>query len=97
MKTDIHPEYKTVTVHCSCGNSFETRSTGDDLRVRRVNATGGRCVIVVVNDAAYGAEVHHFGPDGHPLDLVRLPDRDLAEIARGHGGEAAREYNASKG
>ena len=35
MKTDIHPEYKTVTVHCSCGNSFETRSTatGDELRV----------------------------------------------------------------
>ncbi len=33
MKTDIHPEYKSVTVHCSCGNSFETRSTGDDLRV----------------------------------------------------------------
>ena len=33
MKTDIHPEYKTVTVLCSCGNSFETRSTGDDLRV----------------------------------------------------------------
>jgi len=33
MKSDIHPEYKTVTVHCSCGNSFETRSTADDLRV----------------------------------------------------------------
>ncbi len=33
MKTDIHPEYKTVTVTCSCGNSFETRSTGEDLRV----------------------------------------------------------------
>jgi large subunit ribosomal protein L31 len=33
MKTDIHPEYKTVTVHCSCGNEFETRSTADELRV----------------------------------------------------------------
>ena len=33
MKTDIHPEYKTVTVQCSCGNSFETRSTADELRV----------------------------------------------------------------
>ncbi len=33
MKTDIHPEYKTVTVHCSCGNEFETRSTADALRV----------------------------------------------------------------
>ena len=28
-------------------------------------------VVVVYNDDAYGAEVHHFGPDGHPLDTVR--------------------------
>lgn len=27
MKPDIHPEYKKVKVVCSCGNSFETRST----------------------------------------------------------------------
>jgi len=33
MRTDIHPEYKTVTVRCSCGNSFETRSTADEMRV----------------------------------------------------------------
>lgn len=42
-------------------------------------------VIVVYNDAAYGAEVHHFGPHGHPVDLVRFPDRDLAAIGRGYG------------
>ena len=33
MKSDIHPEYKTVTVHCSCGNDFQTRSTADEVRV----------------------------------------------------------------
>ncbi len=27
MKADIHPEYNKVAVTCSCGNSFETRST----------------------------------------------------------------------
>lgn len=27
MKTDIHPEYVTATITCSCGNSWETRST----------------------------------------------------------------------
>ena len=27
MKADIHPNYAEVTVTCSCGNSFETRST----------------------------------------------------------------------
>lgn len=33
MKADIHPKYDVVTVKCSCGNSFETRSTVDDLHV----------------------------------------------------------------
>jgi large subunit ribosomal protein L31 len=33
MKQDIHPEYKIATVHCSCGNTFQTRSTRSDLRV----------------------------------------------------------------
>ena len=42
-------------------------------------------LIVVHNDAAYGAEVHHF--EGQPLDLVRFPDTDLAAIARGFGCE----------
>ncbi|PKW17081.1 thiamine pyrophosphate-binding protein [Saccharopolyspora spinosa] len=42
-------------------------------------------VIVVYNDHAYGAEVHHFGPDGHTLDTVKFPDTDLAAAARGFG------------
>jgi len=42
-------------------------------------------VIVVYNDAAYGAEVHHFGPDGHPLGTVTFPNTDLAAIGRGFG------------
>jgi thiamine pyrophosphate-dependent acetolactate synthase large subunit-like protein len=42
-------------------------------------------MIVVYDDAAYGAEVHHFGPHGHPLDTVTFPDTDLAAIARGFG------------
>ena len=27
MKAGIHPEYSAVNVTCSCGNTFETRST----------------------------------------------------------------------
>jgi thiamine pyrophosphate-dependent acetolactate synthase large subunit-like protein len=42
-------------------------------------------VVVVYDDAAYGAEVHHFGPDGHPLETVRFPETDFAAIARGYG------------
>jgi large subunit ribosomal protein L31 len=33
MKTDIHPAYDLVTVHCSCGNEFQTRSTKGDISV----------------------------------------------------------------
>src|ERR671929_102537 len=33
MKPDIHPEYALTTVTCSCGNSFQTRSTKADLHV----------------------------------------------------------------
>jgi large subunit ribosomal protein L31 len=33
MKQGIHPEYVTATVHCSCGNTFQTRSTRSELRV----------------------------------------------------------------
>jgi thiamine pyrophosphate-dependent acetolactate synthase large subunit-like protein len=44
-------------------------------------------LILVYNDAAYGAEVHHFGPQGAPLDLVRFPDTDFAALARAAGAE----------
>jgi acetolactate synthase-1/2/3 large subunit len=44
-------------------------------------------VVVVYNDEAYGAEVHHFGPDGHDLDTVEFPPTDIASIARGFGFE----------
>ncbi|MGD8483336.1 MAG: 50S ribosomal protein L31 [Thioalkalispiraceae bacterium] len=34
MKADIHPAYDDITVTCSCGNSFQTRSTaGKDLTI----------------------------------------------------------------
>lgn len=33
MKPGIHPEYKNVTVHCACGNNWQTRSTSKDIHV----------------------------------------------------------------
>ncbi|MCU0759542.1 MAG: 50S ribosomal protein L31 [Steroidobacteraceae bacterium] len=34
MKAGIHPDYREITVTCSCGNSFKTRSTlTEDLNV----------------------------------------------------------------
>jgi len=39
MKSDIHPKYENVTVTCSCGNSFTTRSTaGHDLNLEVCSA-----------------------------------------------------------
>jgi large subunit ribosomal protein L31 len=37
MKTDIHPNYVTAQVHCSCGNTFVTRSTTSELHVELCN------------------------------------------------------------
>ncbi|MFK4105745.1 thiamine pyrophosphate-binding protein [Streptomyces sp. NPDC019531] len=42
-------------------------------------------LVVVYNDAMYGAEAHHFGPDSSGLANVTFPDGDLAALARGHG------------
>jgi large subunit ribosomal protein L31 len=34
MKADTHPKYQLITVTCTCGNTFQTRSTlGEDLQV----------------------------------------------------------------
>jgi acetolactate synthase I/II/III large subunit len=42
-------------------------------------------LIVIYNDSAYSAEVHHFGPMGQPVDLVKFPDTDLAALGRSVG------------
>jgi large subunit ribosomal protein L31 len=33
MKTGIHPKYEVAKVTCSCGNTFETRSTIKEIRL----------------------------------------------------------------
>lgn len=35
MKKNIHPEYKLLTVECTCGTKFQTRSTysKDELKI----------------------------------------------------------------
>jgi acetolactate synthase I/II/III large subunit len=45
-------------------------------------------VVIVYNDHAYSAEVHHFAPEGHPVDIVEFPETDIASIARGYGCDA---------
>ena len=38
MKPGIHPTYETATVHCACGNEFETRSTVKSIHVEICSA-----------------------------------------------------------
>ena len=33
MKPGIHPEYQEITVHCACGEQWQTRSTKKELRL----------------------------------------------------------------
>jgi thiamine pyrophosphate-dependent acetolactate synthase large subunit-like protein len=49
-----------------------------------VRRLGLPMVAIVYNDAAYGAEVHHFTA-GQPLDTVTFPDTDIAAIGVGYG------------
>jgi thiamine pyrophosphate-dependent acetolactate synthase large subunit-like protein len=46
-------------------------------------------LVLVYDDAGYGAEVHHFGPDGHDVSGARFPDADIAAIADAAGAKAA--------
>ncbi len=49
-------------------------------------------LVVIYDDAAYGAEVHHFAPMGEAVDLAQFPDTDFAALAQAAGchGHTAR-------
>jgi thiamine pyrophosphate-dependent acetolactate synthase large subunit-like protein len=55
---------------------------------------GLRMVVVVYNDHAYGAEVHHFGTS-EDLATVTFPPRDLAALARGFGADGITVHTES--
>jgi acetolactate synthase I/II/III large subunit len=42
-------------------------------------------LVVIYDDAAYGAEVHHFRPMGEAVDLAQFPDTDFAALAEAAG------------
>jgi thiamine pyrophosphate-dependent acetolactate synthase large subunit-like protein len=42
-------------------------------------------LVVIYDDAAYGAEVHHFGPMGEAVDLAQFPPTDFEGLARAAG------------
>jgi thiamine pyrophosphate-dependent acetolactate synthase large subunit-like protein len=42
-------------------------------------------LVVIYDDAAYGAEVHHFRPMGEAVDLAQFPDTNFAALAEAAG------------
>ena len=38
MKAGIHPKYQETTVSCACGNTFNTRSTAENIHVEICSA-----------------------------------------------------------
>ncbi len=48
-----------------------------------------KLLVLIYDDAAYGAEVHHFAPMGHDVSRVRFPPTDLAAFATAAGARAA--------
>jgi acetolactate synthase I/II/III large subunit len=58
------------------------------MELETVIRLGLDMLVVIYDDHAYGAEVHHFGPDGDPLETVVFPDTDIAAIGRGFGFDA---------
>jgi thiamine pyrophosphate-dependent acetolactate synthase large subunit-like protein len=49
---------------------------------------GLNVLVVIYNDAAYGAEVHRYRPLGYDVDLVQFPDIDFAALGRAVGIES---------
>jgi thiamine pyrophosphate-dependent acetolactate synthase large subunit-like protein len=47
---------------------------------------GHGVLVLIYDDAAYGAEVHHIGPQGEAGDRAQLPPTHVAALAEGAGG-----------
>jgi thiamine pyrophosphate-dependent acetolactate synthase large subunit-like protein len=76
------PERPTVA---AIGDGGAFMALGELETAARLKLT---LLVLIYDDAAYGAEVHHFAPMGHDVSLVRFPDADLAAIARASGAKA---------
>ena len=78
-----HPGTPVLAL-CGDGGTMMTLGELDSLTAQRLPV-----LVAIFNDAAYGAEVHHFAPMGLPTDLVEFGDRDFAAVASALGARAA--------
>jgi thiamine pyrophosphate-dependent acetolactate synthase large subunit-like protein len=73
------PDRLTV---CAVGDGGLLMALPDLETLGRLNAN---VLVVVYDDAAYGAEVHHFRPMGIPVELAQFPPTDFAALAEAAG------------
>ena len=82
MKKDIHPDYVDCTVTCTCGNTFQTRSTKPELRVDICNACHpfftGTQKLIDSGGRAFSASLTSSAPQPRPLLLAKLLRRQSA-------------------
>ena len=85
MKADIHPQYNEITVECSCGNTFVTKSTAEAMHLELCNECHpfftGRQKLV---DS--GGRVERF-QKRYANTPVRSKKRQKAEAAAADAGE----------
>jgi thiamine pyrophosphate-dependent acetolactate synthase large subunit-like protein len=75
------------------GDGGTLMSLGELETVARI---GLPLTVVVLNDAAYAAEVHHLRHHGLPEGLARFPDTDLAAVATALGVTGLRVESAAE-
>ena len=66
----------------ACGDGGLLMGASELESVVRLNLP---MAVLVYNDSAYGAEVHHFGRTGADDGFVSFPEVDFARIAKGYG------------
>lgn len=96
MKQGIHPEYVDCTVKCSCGNTFQTRSTKPEMKIDICNVchpfyTGQQRFVDT------GGRVQRFADKfggAAAAQLKKAEEAKAAKAAKAAEAEAARKAAA---
>jgi thiamine pyrophosphate-dependent acetolactate synthase large subunit-like protein len=83
------PDRTTVFITGDGGALMGLADLDTFMRVTR------RGVIIVLNDSAYGAELHQYKPRGLDDTAMLIDEIDFAAIAKGFGAVAGRAYKLS--
>ncbi|HEY3317455.1 MAG TPA: 50S ribosomal protein L31 [Coriobacteriia bacterium] len=99
MRNDIHPDYVEAKVTCSCGNTFTTRSTKNELHVELCN----KCHPFYTGQQKFvdtGGRVQRFADKfGNAADRVaqkQAAEKEARQKAAEEAAEAARAARSQR-